>query len=144
MKVVDLNVLLYAINRDMPRHEDALLFWESALNGDEPIGLPWVVVLGFLRLATNAVVMPRPLDAEAAIARVDAWLATGVVRVLREKDEHWEILRSLLGSLGCAGNVTTDAHLAALAISHGAVLVSFDNDFSRFPSLRWESPPPAA
>lgn len=140
MKLVDPNVLLYAVNENAPHHRRARAWWEAVLSGDEPVGLAWVVVLGFLRLATNPYVFPRPLRSEVAVARVDAWLASGSVRVVREKDEHWEILRSLLGDTGTAANLTTDAHLAALAISHGAVLVSYDNDFSRFKSLRWESP----
>ncbi len=37
---------------------------------------------------------------------------------------------------GTAGNLTTDAHLAALAIEHRATLATFDGDFHRFPSLK--------
>ena len=84
--------------------------------------------------------LPRPLRAEEALARVDAWLRIEGVRLVGEKPEHWEVLRGLLAESGCAGNLTTDAHLAALAISHGAVLVSCDSDFARFRGLRWESP----
>lgn len=147
MKLVDLNVLLYAINADAPLHERVREWWGRALNGDEPIGLPWIVLLGFLRLATNPQVFPRPLSPEAAIAKLDAWLAVETTRVVRETDDHWTTLRSLLGEAGTAGNLTTDAHLASLAISHGAVLVSCDGDFARFKGLRWENPlagdPPA-
>jgi predicted nucleic acid-binding protein len=39
-----------------------------------------------------------------------------------------------------AGNLATDAHLAALAIEHGCVLCSNDADFGRFPGLRWVNP----
>lgn len=140
MKIVDLNVLLYAINENATHHRSARAWWEAALSGNEAVGLPWIVVLGFLRLATNPAIFPRPLSSEVAVARVDAWLASATARLLREKDEHWEILRSLLGDTGTAANLTTDAHLAALTISHGAVLVSYDNDFSRFKGLRWETP----
>lgn len=140
MKVIDLNVLLYAVNRDAVRHRDALHWWESALDGDEPIGLSWIVLLGFLRLATNAAIFPRALDADAAVAKVDGWLSLESTRVVREKDEHWDVLRSLVAETGTAGNLTTDAHLAALAITHGAVLVSCDTDFARFKGLRWENP----
>ena len=140
MKVVDLNVLLYAVNRDAKQHSAALRWWEAAINGDEPVGLPWVVLLGFLRIATNAAIFPRALDADAAIAKVDSWLALAATRMVREKDEHWDVLRSLLADSGAAGNLTTDAHLAALTITHGAVLVSFDGDFARFKGLRWENP----
>lgn len=140
MKVVDLNLLLYTINRDAKHHEPALRWWEAAINGDEPIGLPWVVLLGFLRIATNTAIFPHALGVEAAIAKVNAWLVLATTRIVREKDEHWNVLRSLLTDSGAAGNLTTDAHLAALTITHGAVLVSFDGDFARFKGLRWESP----
>lgn len=140
MKLVDLNVLLYAVNQDSHRHRIALDWWNAALNGDETIGLPWVVLLGFLRISTNPRVFPAPLTVDAALAKVDAWLSLDNVRVLRESDNHWEIFRSLVADAGTAGNLTTDAHLAALAIGHAAVLVSFDSDFGRFEGLRWEMP----
>jgi toxin-antitoxin system PIN domain toxin len=140
MKIVDLNVLLYAINEDAPHHERVRRWWEEAVNGDEPLGLPWVVLLGFLRIATNPTIFPKPLDADTAVAKVDGWLALDTTRVVHEKEEHWDILRSLLAEAGTAGNLTTDAHLATLAISHGAVLISCDNDFSRFKGLRWSNP----
>lgn len=140
MKIVDLNVLLYAINRDVPHHAALRAWWEAALNGDEPIGIPWVVILGFLRLATNPRVFVHPLTSEQALGRIDQWLARPQVRILRESDEQWRILRSLLESCGTAGNLTTDAHLASLAIAHGAVLVSCDTDFQRFDKLRVENP----
>lgn len=140
MKLVDLNVLLYAVNGDAPQHAPIRAWWESALNGDEPIALAWVVLLGFLRLATHPRVFPTPLTPEQALAKVDQWLAQPPVRVLAESDEHWRVLRSLLATSGTAGNLTTDAHLASLAITHGAVLVSCDADFGRFTKLRWEHP----
>jgi len=140
MKLIDLNVLLYAVNEDAIHHAPVLAWWERALSGDEPVGLPWVVLLGFLRIATNPDIFPRPLDPDVAIGKVDAWLSLDSTRLLHEKDEHWGILRPLLAEVGTAGNLTTDAHLAALAISHGAVLVSCDTDFARFRGLRWENP----
>jgi toxin-antitoxin system PIN domain toxin len=140
MKIVDLNVLLYAVNTDAAQHKRARAWWEDAVNGEETLGLPWVVLLGFLRLSTNPRVFPRPLASDAAAAKVNGWLGRENVRVVREKDEHWETLQPLLGTVGTAGNLTTDAHLAALALSHDAVLVSTDTDFARFSGLRWENP----
>ncbi len=140
MKLVDLNVLLYAINRDSAHHEAARPWWESALSGEEPIGLAWTVILGFLRLATHPQVFAQPLDPVDAFARIDAWLANPNVRIVHEGDDHWRLLRDLLGRTGTAGNLTTDAHLASLAIAHGATLVSCDSDFARFAALRWENP----
>lgn len=140
MKLVDLNVLLYAVNKDAVHHAAAREFWEQALRGEEPVGLAWNVLLGFLRLSTNPDVFPRPLDERTAIGKIDAWLSHPNTRLLREKDEHWDVLRQLIEEAGTAGNLTSDAHLAALAISHGAVLISFDADFGRFEGLRWLRP----
>lgn len=140
MKIVDLNVLLYVINENTQHHQVLLDWWEGAVNGDETIGLPWVVLLGFLRIATNPKIFPQPLDPVTAISKIDTWLSLTNTYLVREKSEHWEILRTLLIEAGTAGNLTTDAHLATLAISHGAVLVSCDSDFARFRGLRWENP----
>ena len=140
MRLVDLNVVLYAINRSSARHQQARIWWESAIGGNEPVGLPWVVISGFLRLSTRATIFPKPLTVDQACARVDRWLAQPTVRLVHETDEHWLHLRRLLSETGTGGNLTTDAHLAALAISRGATLVSFDNDFGRFSGLRWTNP----
>lgn len=135
MKLVDLNLLLYAVNRDSPHHARARSWLESALSADEPIAL-----LGFLRLTTSDRVLPRPLSPDQALAVVDSWLAQPVVVPLEPGEGHWRLLRALLASSGSAGNLTTDAHLAAIAIEHGAELCSTDSDFARFPDLRWTNP----
>lgn len=140
MTLVDLNVVLYAINTAAAHHAAARTWWESALNGDEPVGLAWSVVTGFLRLSTHAAALPRPLTVEQACGRVNRWLAQPPVRLVRETDEHWRHLERLLSETGTGANLTSDAHLAALAISRGATLVSFDNDFARFRNLRWLNP----
>lgn len=140
MTIVDLNVLLYAVNRNAPQHERARQWWEAALNGEETIGLAWVVVLGFLRLSTSPRVFARPLSPTAALSKVDAWLARDVVRLVREKEEHWTAIKRVVGEAGTMANMTTDAHLAALALTHDAVLASTDRGFSRFPGLRWTNP----
>lgn len=140
MKIVDLNVILYAINRSSPRHEQARAWWEMALAGPEPVGLPWVVVLGFLRLSTRSSIFPMPLSVEDACAYVTRWLSKPNVRLVVETEEHWLHLQRLLLQRGTGGNLTTDAHIAALTVCYGGTLVSFDHDFSRFPGLRWTQP----
>ena len=139
MKIVNLNVLLYAVNRDAPQHRIAREFWEAAINGEEPIGLAWMVVLGFLRLSTRPGVFASPLTAEQAIECIKGWVSNANTTIAAETDDHWRVLRGLMEGAGTAGNLTTDAHLAALAICRGAVLFSFDADFSRFTRLRWET-----
>ena len=140
MKIVDLNILLYAVNRDAHHHRTVRSWWEQAVSGDELIGLPWIVLLGFLRIATNPDVFPRPLAPETAIKRIDVWVSHPNTRVIFETKDHWRILKSLIEESGTTGNLTTDAHLATLAISYGAILVSCDTDFIRFKHVRWESP----
>ncbi|MCE9556897.1 MAG: type II toxin-antitoxin system VapC family toxin [Planctomycetes bacterium] len=140
MKLIDLNILLYAVNSDAAHHTRVRAWWENALDGQEPIGLAWVVLLGFLRLATSPRVFVTPLTPADAMARVDAWLGHENTRVVTEPEEHWGLLQELLLEAGTAGNLTTDAHLASLAIAHGATLVSCDADFGRFAQLRWENP----
>lgn len=138
--LVDANVLIYAIDRDSPRHEPARRWLEGAFSGSEPIGLPCVVLLAFLRLVTRAAIVQRPLDPERALAFIDEWLALPVVRPVAPGAEHWPILRALLGPLGTAANLTTDAHIAALALENRARLCTADHDFRRFPGLRVVDP----
>jgi len=140
VKLVDANVLLHAYNVSAPRHAEARTWLEEALSGDEPVALAWIVVLAFLRIATSSRALTRPLATEAACAVVDQLLEQSPVRLLEAGPEHWRHLRRLLYETGSAGNLTTDAHLAALAIEHGATLVSYDHDFGRFDHLRWERP----
>lgn len=140
MKVVDLNILLYATNSDSPRHDAARAWLESTLSGEETIAIPWVVVLGYLRIATSRQVLPKPISIDNALAVIDGWLAQEPVVALSPGDEHWLVLKRLLAEAGGAGNLTTDAHLAALAIENGAELCSTDADFARFPRLRWTNP----
>lgn len=140
MRIVDVNLLLYAINRDSAGHAAAKAWLEHTFTGDEPVALPWAVLLGVLRLATSARVFSKPLRSDQALAVVDGWLAQPTVVTLSPGEEHWRILRDLLRESGTAGNLTTDAHLAALAIEHGAELCSTDADFARFPRLRWVNP----
>ncbi|MDP9178398.1 MAG: type II toxin-antitoxin system VapC family toxin [Gemmatimonadota bacterium] len=140
MKVIDLNLLLYAVNRDSPRHSDAMTWLQEAMSGEERIALAWTVMLGFIRVTTSPRVLEHPLSVDNALRTVDAWLSQPSVSPLEPGDAHWSILRDLLLEAGSAGNLTADAHLAALAIEHGAELCSTDADFARFKRLRWTNP----
>lgn len=140
MKLVDLNLLLYAVNEDSPQHARARAWLERTLTGDDPCGFAWVVLLGFLRLATSARVFPHPLTPDQTLGVIDGWLARPAVVTLAPGEDHWRILRPLLAAAGTAGNLTTDAHLAALAIEYGAELYSTDTDFARFAGVRWVNP----
>ena len=140
MILPDVNLLIYAYNRRAPHHAEARSWWEGLLNGTEPVGIPWAVVCGFLRIMTHPSVLEPPLSVERALEPVRAWLDRPLVQVLTPGPRHLEILQELLAGVGVAGNLTTDAHLAAIAIEHRCELHSNDTDFGRFPGLRWRDP----
>jgi toxin-antitoxin system PIN domain toxin len=140
VKLIDVNLLLYAINEDAPRHLPARNWLEEVLSGTETVALAWNVLLAFLRLSTRPVVFPRPLKPKEAFDRIESWLSQPCVTVVHPTDRHARVLKDLILPLGTAGNLTTDAHLAALALEHGAQLCSCDLDFSRFPGLHWFNP----
>lgn len=140
MKILDLNLLLYAVNRDSALHDRASNWLDETLSGEQTVGLPWVVVLGFMRLSTSPRIFTRPLSVRRAAGVVDGWFARPMVVAVHPSDDHWLILRELLLETGAGANLTTDAHLAALAIQHGAELCSTDSDFARFERLRWTNP----
>jgi toxin-antitoxin system PIN domain toxin len=138
--LVDANVLIYAIDADSPHHRPARRWLEAALSGTTPVGLAWIVVLAFIRLTTRPGILRRPLALGRAIAFIDEWLAQPYVHTVGPGEGHWTILRKLLRDAGTAGNLTSDAHLAALALEHGASVCSTDTDFARFPGLEYVSP----
>jgi toxin-antitoxin system PIN domain toxin len=138
--IPDLNLLVYAYNSDAPHHPKARAWWEGLLNGREPVAVPWAVILGYVRLMTHPSVLVTPLEPAVSIRHVRTWLDLPLVSVLEPGPRHLDILAAMLEALGVAGNLTTDAHLAALAIEHRAELHSNDTDFGRFPGLRWRNP----
>ncbi len=140
MRLIDANVLLYAINEASPQHLRARAWLDAALSGQEPMGFTWTVLLAFLRLATHPAIFPRPLTATDAARAVEDWLAQPPAVVLDPTARHLDVLAGLLAETGTAGNLVSDAHLAALAVEHHAIVISFDADFGRFAGVRWEQP----
>jgi uncharacterized protein len=140
VKLVDLNLLLYAIDEGAPQHGRARPWLEELLSGTEEVGFAWIVLLGFVRISTNPTVLEQPLSSDEALDYVDGWLAQPSAAVIHPTERHATHLRRLLEPLGTAGNLTSDAHLAALAIEHGGELCSADTDFARFPDLRRRNP----
>ena len=140
MKLLDANLLLYATDEQSPRHLAARSWLDGLLSGEEPIAFAWAVVLAFLRLSTNPRIFEQPLSNDRAFEVVQGWMTHPSAVIVHPGDRHLTLLRQLLGPLGTAGNLMADAHLAALAIEHGAELNSCDADFSRFSGLRWVNP----
>ncbi len=140
MILVDANLLLYAYNPSFDRHQKAREWLEGVLSKSDPVCLAWPTILAFLRIATNPRAFEYPLSIEEAILVVSDWLALPAVTILEPGDRHWAVLTELLSQTQVRGSAVMDAHLAALAIEHGAVLCTSDRDFARFPNLRMLNP----
>lgn len=140
MKLVDVNVLVYAINLESPHHALVRAWWEETLRSGEKVALTWTTVSGFIRVTTQSHAVNNPLAVDEALKFVDDWLEHPNVQIALPREDHLRIFSMLLKELGRGGNLTTDAHLAAIAIGNGAVLASCDTDFARFSKLRWENP----
>jgi toxin-antitoxin system PIN domain toxin len=138
--LLDANLLIYAIDADSPHHKRARRWLEKTLSSDVRVGLPWIVVLAFVRITTRAGILRTPLSIEHAVGFVDEWLAQPYVTLISPGEAHWPVLRNLLISGGAAGNLTSDAHLAALAIENGCEIASTDNDFRRFAGIKLVNP----
>ncbi len=147
MILPDINLLVYAHNIRARHHEEACAWWNKCLSENTGIALAWVVILGFIRITTHPKIFPNPLTPEGALDRVEEWLSLPHVHLVQPGESHFRQLQKLLTAAGTAGNLTTDAHLAAIAIERGLILHTSDADFSRFPGLKWQNPleghPPA-
>lgn len=140
MIVPDVNLLVYAYDSSSPHHDAAAEWWKGCMTGGEEIGLAAVVMFGFVRLSTNPRIFQNPFTIAEAASRVESWIARPQARIIDPSPHHVvDVLGLLMGS-GTAGNLTTDAQIAALARQEKAVLHSNDTDFLRFPGLRWHNP----
>jgi uncharacterized protein len=141
VKLPDVNLLVYTADGSSPHSAPARAWLEQALSGTEEVGFAWLALLGFIRISTNPAAFADPLSPSRAFGFVDSWLGAPVATVVHPTQRHAGHLRDLLTTIGStAGNLTSDAHLAALAIEHGAELCSHDTDFARFEGLRWSDP----
>ncbi len=136
----DANLLLYAEDSMSSHHKVAQVWWDACLSGTESVCLGWPVINAFLRISTNPRLYDRPLTRNEAVDRVSSWLGQECVRVVLPTEFHWEIFRNQMEEAGAAGNLVSDAHLAALAIEHACTMYSSDTDFAKFPSLKWVNP----
>jgi toxin-antitoxin system PIN domain toxin len=140
VRLPDVNLLVYAADEQAPQHSAALAWIESSLSGAETVAFAPAALVGFLRITTSPRILASPWSLTDALDVVDSWLAQPNATVVHPTNRHTAVLRDLLAPLGSGGNRVSDAHLAALAIEHGATVYSSDNDFSRFAGLRWVDP----
>ena len=140
MIIPDINLLIYAHDAGSRVHGAAKPWWERCLSGREAVGLPWVVLLGFLRIICNPKIFLRPMPVGEAADQVESWLGRPQVQVVHPGARHGELVLGYVREFGTAGNLTTDTHLAALGVEYQATLHTADADFARFGGLRWKNP----
>jgi len=138
--LVDANLLLYAYDATSAHHAAARAWWEDRLSETAPVRLAWATVHAFLRIGTHPRLLRTPFTIAEAAARVDEWLARPMVDLVHPTDRHWPLFQQMLTKGQAGGNLVPDAHLAALAVEHGATLCTTDRDFARFEGLDWENP----
>ncbi len=140
MIVPDANLLLYAYNASAPEHDRARVWWEDALSSEETVGLSWPTLTAFIRIGTNPRAFPRPFGIKEAVSIVGSWLQQPNAQIITPSAQHWSLLSRLLIESQVTGPLVVDAHLAALALEHGATLCTHDADFTRFKRLRLYDP----
>jgi toxin-antitoxin system PIN domain toxin len=140
MLCIDTNVLVYAHRADLPEHADYRPLLERLANGDEPLGVPDLVLAWFMRIVTNRRIFTEPMSADEAWEAVDALLAAPASMQLHAGERHWALFRQLAAHIDARGNDIPDAYLAAYALENNATWLSADRGFARFSRLRWRHP----
>ena len=140
MRLVDVNVLVYAFRADAPRHAAYRAWVESLVGSDEAYAVSDQVLAGFLRVVTHPRVFHPPTPIAPALAFAKAFRERANAVLLAPGARHWSIFTKLCRDAAARGNLVPDAWLAALAIESGCELVTTDRDFARFPGLRWRHP----
>ena len=140
MILPDVNILVYAHNSSAPEHDSVARWWSEAVLGAEIVGIAWMVALAFVRLLSNPRVVVHPSPPQQLLAVIMEILDLPSVRVVSPGSQHAGIMKRLFEETGAGSRLTTDVHLAALAIEHDATLVSNDIDFGRFGGLKLFNP----
>lgn len=140
MILPDVNLLIYSVDKSSPFHQPGYRWLDGVLSSTETVAFSYPAILGFIRITTNPRLFETPATVHQAVTHVSGWLGQPHAILLTPGDRHWTLLERLLISTGVGANLTTDAHLAALAIEHGFTLFSNDTDFARFSGLTWVNP----
>ncbi len=140
MILVDANLLLYAKIKSFPQHIKAKKWLDEVLSSDTEIGFPWESIIAFVRISTNPRIFKRPISAQNAWKQVEQWLNCPFAWIPQPAKNHFQILERQISFCAADSGLIHDAHLAAIAISHGLTIYSADNDFNRFKEVSWKNP----
>lgn len=140
MILPDTNLLLYAYDQSSPFHTRAKAWCEEIMSGATPVILLPTVVFGFVRISTHSRIFNHPFSPSEVASHVRSWLARRHTQLHEMLMEDVESALDLLQNAGTAGNLTTDAQIAAVAMRLDAEVHTADLDFGRFPGVRWINP----
>ncbi len=140
MILIDAGVAIAAYDSSNPRHSQSRSWFEATLGSAEPVAFSLIGLLAFLRIMTNSRVYERPMEASTAIEIIESWLARPNVIVAAPTGSHWPTLRAVAADGKASAALLMDAHLATLALEHGATLATADRDFRRFSRVRLIDP----
>ena len=138
---IDVNILLYASDRTSPFHEAADAFVRNRPKDPDILCLTWPVVMAYIRMVTHPRIFESPMTPREAIENVGSLMRMPRCRVVTEPDDFLATYREIAVEVVARGNLVPDAHLAALARSHGVrTIYTHDRDFRKFPFLKVVDP----
>lgn len=140
MILVDANLLVYAYVTSDARHTAARTWLDGMLSGSNPVALPWETLNAFVRVVSSPRYFSHPSTVVQAYQQVRRWLTLGNAWIPVPADHHAELLGDFVGAKDLRPGDIHDAHLVALAVSHGLRVASHDSGFARFPAARWFDP----
>ena len=140
MFLPDVNILVHAHREDSQHHTLCRSWLISVLESDRSYGMADLVLSAFLRIVTHPRILNPPSPRTAALAFVDEVRNRPHCVPVTPGPRHWDIFLRLLEQSKATGNLIPDAFLAALAIESGSIFATLDQDYRRFPGLRWEAP----
>ena len=140
MLLPDVNVLVYAFRADTVDHQRYRAFLDGILGGPENVGIPGLVLSGFMRVVTHPRIFAAPSPLNETVAFAESVAAAPSARTLTPGRRQWSLFLELCRTTRATGNLIPDAYLAAIAIEHDAEFITTDRDFARFPGLRWRHP----
>jgi toxin-antitoxin system PIN domain toxin len=136
----DVNLLLYAYNTESAAYKKAAAWLQGVMNSNERLCHSWHTIMGFIRISTNSRIFPKPYSAKEALEIVSSLINAKNSTMLLPGSGHFAIFEKLVNESGINGPKLMDAHIAALAIEHGATLASADRDFRLFDGLKIINP----
>jgi uncharacterized protein len=140
MFIPDVNILVYACNARSRQYAAAIDTLGECLDSPGGIGVSSLAISGLVRVNLQTRFLDNPSGISVVLDFADGLLSAHHCRPVEPTANHWPIFREILRAARFGHRKTTDAWFAALAIEHGATLVSFDGGFAQFESsgLSWK------